>query len=122
MNTEISYVSPTSGRVVVAGQDLRRGDMIAAIPLQLMFPLRPHGSNDTYEVRRQARCWRNAAVFAASCVVSGLDHEYNSKLSQNYRPIMVTNTILEANFDLCLNIVLVSLSSCTPAGQLPAPW
>ena len=51
VNAAIRYASATSGRVVVATRELRRGDMIAAIPLQLMFSLQTHGGNDTYEVR-----------------------------------------------------------------------
>lgn len=46
----MQYDNPTTGRVVVADKELRRGSLIAAIPLKLAFSLEHHGGNDTYEV------------------------------------------------------------------------
>lgn len=50
VNVDVQYAGPTSGHIVVAQQDLRRGDLIASIPLQLTYVLHAQGGNDTFEV------------------------------------------------------------------------
>lgn len=53
INVNVTYAGPDQGCVVVATQPLKRGDLLAAIPVDLCWSIATDGGNGTMEVRLQ---------------------------------------------------------------------
>lgn len=55
INVNVTYAGPQYGRVVVATEPVTRGDLLAAIPVELAWNTATSGGNMSMQVRTQCR-------------------------------------------------------------------
>jgi hypothetical protein len=51
VNVDVHNTGTSAGRLLLAAQDVHRGDLLAAIPLDMAFSQVIHGGNASMEVR-----------------------------------------------------------------------
>jgi hypothetical protein len=69
VTVDVAYAGPGRGHVVLAGRNMSRGDVLAAIPTDLCWITRQHGAvNESLEVHGGVCFW---VLFARGQVMAG---------------------------------------------------